>query len=265
MDFQVLEPFGIVLHLVADIEFLLRLQLRQDVLFFRHHAEPLLVPGRHIPGDVAFHGRLITIREIDGLVLPPEFVLPVNPACVRGKVRLIDAQIVHVEGIEDIMAALLKLPDQVAPPQGGDDEIGRGLKHVRGVLQGLHRGIVHAIEAYNPVFIIQRDHYKRTDVLCFQIFVLQRVAMPDFLQAVDDDISAHAELPVPAGADLRGDILKVFLLRPHPFRRPLIGIVVAPRGIALEDVSPLSLQGLSQIFQEHLQSPVRRLFQKGRP
>ena len=163
------------------------------------------------------------------------------------------------------MAALFQLSDQVAPPQGGDDEVRRGLQHVRGIFQGLHRRIVHPVKADNPVVIVQGDHHQGVDVLLLQVLVLERVAEPDILQVIDDDMPADAEIPIPAGADFRRHVLEVLLLRTHPGSRPLVGIVVAALRVFLKYIGPPALQGLPQVGQQHLQRLVRGLLQQGHP
>ncbi len=163
------------------------------------------------------------------------------------------------------MAALFQLSDQVAPPQGGDDEVRRCLQHVRGIFQGLHRRIVHPVKADDSAVIVQRNHHQRVDVLLLQVLVLERVAVPDVLQVIDDDMPADAEIPIPAGADFRRHVLEVLLLRTHPGSRPLVGIVVAALRVFLKYIGPPALQGLPQIGQQHLQRLVRGLLQQGHP
>ena len=72
-----------------------------------------------------------------------------------------------------------------------------------------------------------------------------------------------AEIPVPAGAHLRRDVLQRRLFRLHPGGRPLIGVVIAAGCVALKDIGPLPVQRLSQVLQQDLQGLVRRLLQQG--
>ena len=74
---------------------------------------------------------------------------------------------------------------------------------------------------------------------------------------------ADAEIPIPAGAHLRGDILKVLLFRLYPICHPLIGVVVAAGLVLLKDIGPLSVQGLSQVLQQHPKRLIRGFLQQG--
>ena len=101
------------------------------------------------------------------------------------------------------------------------------------------------------------------NALPLQVLVLKRFRLPNVLQALNDDVPAHAELLIPAGTNLRRDVLKALLLRPYAFGRPLVGVVVAPGLVLLEYVGPLSVQRFSQVLQQHLQRLIRRLLQQG--
>ena len=101
------------------------------------------------------------------------------------------------------------------------------------------------------------------DALPLQILILQWVRLPNVLQALNHNVLAHAELPVPACAHLRGDVLQALLLRLYPICRPLIGVVIAAGLILLKYVRPLPIQRLSQVLQQHLQRLIRRLLQQG--
>ena len=83
---------------------------------------------------------------MDGPVHARLLAVTVDLTLAGFKVYLVDAQIVHAEGVEDVVAPLSKLPEQVAPLQGGYDKVCRGLKDIRCVLQGFYRRIVHAVK-----------------------------------------------------------------------------------------------------------------------
>ena len=130
MKLQIFQAAGTVFHLIPDIEFLLRLKLSKHIVFFRHCAEPLLVPGNHIPGNIPFHGRLISVFKMNRPIHAVSFGVPVCFAFPCVKIHLINAQIVHAEGMEHLIAPLLKLPDQVTPFERGYDKVRRSLEHI---------------------------------------------------------------------------------------------------------------------------------------
>ena len=186
----------------------------------------------------------------------------VHLAFARVEVHLVNAQVVHAEGVEHIIAPLLKLPEQIPPLQGGHDEICRRLQHIRRVLQRLHGGIIHTVKADDPLPVVQGHHHKGVDALPLQVLILKRIRLPNILHVLYDDMPADAEIPVPAGAHLRGDILKVLLFRFHPGVHPLIGVVVAAGLVLLKDIGPLSIQRFSQVLQQHPKRLIRGLLQQ---
>ena len=101
------------------------------------------------------------------------------------------------------------------------------------------------------------------NALALQVLILKRVRLPDILQAFYDDVLADAELPVPACAHLRRDVLEALLFRLHPVGHPFVGIVIAAGLILLEYVGPLPVQRASQMLQQYLQRLVRCLLQQG--
>ena len=263
MDLQVLQPGGAVLYLVPDRELLLGLEPGKHIAFLRHRAEVLLVPGNHILRDIPLHRRRIAVLKIGR---PIHFHLPaaaVNLTFARVEVHLIDAQIVHAEGVEHVIAPFLKLPDQVAPLQGRHNKVRRRLEHIGRIFQRLHGGIVHTIKADDLFSVIQGNHHKGMHALTLQVLVLKRIRLPDILQASDDDVLADAKLSIPACAHLRGDVLEALLFRLHPVGRPFIGVVVTAGLVLLKYVGPLSVQRISQILQQYRQRLVRRLLQQG--
>ena len=125
-----LQPIGVILHLITDIEFLLRPELGEHIFLFYPGTQPLLVPGDHALGNIPFHCRQIAVLEVDGPIHFQPFAVPVNLAFSGIKIHLINAQIVHTEGMEHIVAPLLKLTEQVAAFQGGNNEVCRRLEHI---------------------------------------------------------------------------------------------------------------------------------------
>ena len=103
------------------------------------------------------------------------------------------------------------------------------------------------------------------NALTLQILVLKGSVLPDVFQPLDDNMLAGAEIPVPAGAHLSGNILKVFLFRLHPIGHPFIGVVIAAQLVLFKYVGPLPVQRLSQMHQEHIQRIIRSLLQQGHP
>ena len=101
------------------------------------------------------------------------------------------------------------------------------------------------------------------DALPLQVVILEGVCLSDVFQILNDDVLADAEIAIPAGAYLRGDVLKMVLFGRHPAGYPLIGVVVAAGLVPLKDVGPLSAQRLSQVLQQHIQRLVRSFFQQG--
>ena len=112
---QVLQPGRTVFHLVADREFLICPELSQHIIFFRHGAEPFLIPWNHIPGNIPLHSCRIAFLKIGGPIHTHRFAASVDFAFSCVEVYLIDTQVVHTEGVEHIIAPLLKLTEQVAP------------------------------------------------------------------------------------------------------------------------------------------------------
>ena len=90
------------------------------------------------------------------------------------------------------------------------------------------------------------------DALTLQVLVLKGVGLPDIFQALDDDMPADSEIPIPTGANLRRDILKILLLRFHPVGRPLVSVVVTAGFVLLEYVGSFPVQRLSKVLQQHL-------------
>ena len=160
------------------------------------------------------------------------------------------------------IAPLLKLPEQIAPLQGGHNKVCRRLEHIRCVFQRLHRGIIHTVKTDDPFPVVQRNYHKRLDLLPLQVLVLKRLRLPNILHVLNDDMPADAEIPVPAGAHLRRDVLKVLPLRLHPGGHPLIGVVVPAGLVLLKDIGPLPVQRLSQVLQQHLKRLIRGLLQQ---
>ena len=263
MELQVLQPPGAVLHLVPDGELFLAPEPGEHIALLCHRAEPLLVPGDHARGNIPLHSRRVALLKTGRPIHAQPFAAAVNLALARVEVHLIDAQVVHAEGVEHGIAPLLELPDQVAPLQGGYNKIRRGLEHVRRVLQRPHGGIVHAVKADDPFAVIQGNHHQGVNPLPLQVLILKRVRLPNILQAFNDDMLADAELPVPACAHLRGDVLEALLFRLHPVGRPFVGVVVAAGLVLLEYIRPLPVQRLPQMLQQHLQGLIRRFLQQG--
>ena len=262
MDLQISQPRTVILHLVPDREFLLLSELGQHIVFLRHGAQHLLVLGDHALGDIPLHSRLIAVLEVDRPIQPYPFAVPIDLTLACIEVHLIDAQIVYAEGMEHIIAPLLELPEQIAPLQGGHDKICRGLEHIRGVFQRPHVGVVHTVKADDPLSVIEGDHHEGADALPLQVLILEGVGLPDVLHILDDDMLADPEVPIPAGAYLRRDVLEVLLFRLHPVGRPLIGVVVSAGAVLFEDIGPFPIQRLPQMLQQHLQRLVRRLLQQ---
>ena len=82
------------------------------------------------PGDIPLHSRLIAGCKVGGPIQPHLFAAAVDLTFACVKVHLIDAQVVHTEGMEHVIAPLLKLPEQVAAFQGGYDKVCRRLEHI---------------------------------------------------------------------------------------------------------------------------------------
>ena len=160
------------------------------------------------------------------------------------------------------IAAFLQLPEQIAPLQRGYDKVRRRLEHIRRVFQRLSRGIVHAVKADDLFPIVQGDHHKGVDALPRQLLVLKGLHLPNILHVLNDDMSPNAEILIPTGAYLRGDILKVLLFRLHAIRHPLIGVVVAAGLVLLKYIGPLPLQGFPQVLQQYLKGLIRGLRQQ---
>ena len=125
MNFHVLQSIGIILYLIADIELILCLKPGKHIVFCRDGTEPLLVPGNYIQGYKPFHSLLIAILKIDIPIPSQPFIVPVYLAFICVEVYLINAQIIHAEGVKDIKTPLLQFTDQVPPFQGGHNKICR--------------------------------------------------------------------------------------------------------------------------------------------
>ncbi len=236
MNLQMPQPIGIILH---------------------------LIPGCHALRNVLFHSRLIAIHKADIPIHTHLLAVPVYLAFICIEIHLVDAQIIHTERMKHIIAPLLKLADQVPPLQGRYDKIGGSLEHIRCILQGLCRQIVHTVKPDKPFAVIKGNYNKRMNLLPLQVLIRKRIRFPDILQTPNDDMPADAEIPIPVGTHLRRNILQILLFRLHSFCRPLIGIVIPTRLIPLKDISPLSLKRFPQMLQQHLQRLIRRLLQQG--
>ena len=90
------------------------------------------------------------------------------------------------------------------------------------------------------------------DALPLQVLVLKGVALSDLLHALNDNMPADSEIPIPAGTYLRRDVLKAVLFRFHPVGCPFIGVIVAAGFVLLKYIGPLPVQGISQVLQQHL-------------
>ena len=150
--------------------------------------------------------------------------------------------------MKNIIASLLKLTKQIAPFQGGDDKVCRGLEHIRCVFQRFYRRIVHPVKSDKLFAVIEGDHHKRMDVLLPENLKLKRIRFPDILQALNDNMLSDAEIPIPAGAHLWWNILKILLFRLHPVCRPLIGVVIPTCLVPLKYIGPFPLKRFSQVF-----------------
>ena len=254
---------GIIPHLIADKELFSLSKLRKHIVLFRHGPKPFLIPQDRAPGNVLFHGLPVALLKTDGAVPPQPMAVPVYLAFIGVEVHLIDAQIIHAEGMQNVVAALLKLPNQIPPFQGGHDKVRCSLEHIRRIFQRLHGRIVHTVKADDLFTVIKGNHHKGVDVLPLQVLILEGIRLPNVFQILNDDMPAYTEIPIPVGAHLRRDILKVFLLRLHPIGRPLIGIVIFAGLVALKYIGAFPVQRLSQMLQQHLQRLIRSLLQQG--
>ena len=90
-------------------------ELSQHIVLFCHGAKPFLVLWNHALGNVPLHRHLIAVLKMGGPIQTALFAAPVYLAFPRVQVYLIDAQIVHTEGMENIIAPLLQLPEQIPP------------------------------------------------------------------------------------------------------------------------------------------------------
>ena len=109
------QPAGRTLYLVADKKLFLGLKLGEHIVLFGHGQNPLPVPGEHKLGDIPLHSRRVARLKITGPVHGHLFAVPVHLVFAGVKADLVDAQVVHAKGVEDVVTALLKLADQVAP------------------------------------------------------------------------------------------------------------------------------------------------------
>ena len=115
MDLHMFQPICIVLHLITHIELLLFLKLSQHIVPFRYGKKSLLIAGNHVPGNILLHSRSIPVFKTDGPIHAHLFAVPVYLTFAGVEVHLIYPQIIHAEGMENVMAALLKFTDQIAP------------------------------------------------------------------------------------------------------------------------------------------------------
>ena len=248
MNLQMFQSGGAVLHLITDRELFLRLELRQHIVLIRHSPEPFLISGNHVLRDIVFYSCLIAVGKMGGPIHHQLFAVSVDLTLVRVKVHLIDTNIVHTESMENIVAPFLKLTYQIAPFQGRHDKIRRGLEHIGCILQRLYGRIVYAVKADDLLTVIKRNHYERVDALLFQILVLKRIGLADIFHIPDDDVSADAEIPIPACAYLRRNVLEVILFRGDTVGYPFVGIIVAAGFVPLKYVGSFSVQRLAQML-----------------
>ena len=263
MNFHVLQSIGIILYLIADIELILCLKPGKHIVFCSDGTEPLLVPGNYIQGYKPFHSLLIAILKIDIPIPSQPFIVPVYLAFICVEVYLINAQIIHAEGVKDIKTPLLQFTDQIPPFQGGHNKICRSLKHIRRVLKRLYGRIIHAVKADNLFFVIKRNYHKGMNVLAFQSFILKRGLLADIFQISDDDMSSDAEIPVPGSAYLRRYVLKAFPFRRNSVCCPLIGIIVSAKAVPLKYVGTFPVKRFSQMLEQYLQRLVRSRLKQG--
>jgi len=111
MNFQVLQPGGAAFYLIPDGEFFLRLKLTEYIAPCGNGAETLLVPGDYVLGNIPVHGRLIAFLKASGPIDACLFTAAVGLTFACVKIYLINAKVVHAEGVEYIVAALLKHPE----------------------------------------------------------------------------------------------------------------------------------------------------------
>ena len=119
-----------VFYLISNRNLLLCSELSEHILFFCHGAEPVLVPWDNILRNILLHGCLIAILKMKGPVHAYPFAVSIGFTFACVEIYLIDAQIVHAEGMENIITAILELSDQVTAFQGGYDKICRSLQHI---------------------------------------------------------------------------------------------------------------------------------------
>ena len=118
MHLQMFQSKVTVFHLIPYGELFPGPELGEDIIFLRNGAQPRLIPRNYIFGDIPLHSRMIAVFEMDGPIDPHLFTVPVYLAFVCVKVYLADSQVIHAEGMEDIITSLLKLAEQVAPFDG---------------------------------------------------------------------------------------------------------------------------------------------------
>ena len=78
---------------------------------------------------------------------------------------------------------------------------------------------------------------------------LKGIALFYIFQVLNNNMSANAKIPIPAGTHFPGNILKILLLWLHSISHPLIGVVISTRFILLKDIGSFSVQCFSQIFK----------------
>ena len=250
-----------VVHLISDRELLLAPEFGEYIVFLGHGAEPFLIPGNHISGNIALHSCFIAVLKADSRIHAHLLVVPVDFAFTCVEVYLKDVQIVYTEGMENVIASFLEFADQIAPFQGRYNKVCRSLEHIRCVFQRLHRRVVHAVKADDLLTVIEGNHYKRADILQLQSLIRKGVGSLDIFQVLDDYIPSDAEIPIPAGTHFRRDILKIFFLWLYPVGYPLISVVIASGFVPFKYIGTFPVQRFSQILQQHCQRLVRSFLQ----
>ncbi len=135
MKLQMFQSIGIFPHLIPDIKLLLCPQLIHHKVFSGHGKKPLFIPRNHILGNILLHSPLIAVLEAYAPGRSHLFVVSVYLTFIRIEIQLIDAQIIHAEGMENVITLLLKFANQIAPLQRRYDKICRRLKHIRCIFQ----------------------------------------------------------------------------------------------------------------------------------
>ncbi len=242
------QPGGTVFYLITDRELFLRLELRQHIILIRHSTESFLISGNHVLRDIVFHSCLIAVGKMGSPIHHKLFAVSVDLTLVRVKVHLIDTDIVYTESMENIVASFLKFTYQIAPFQGRHDKIRCSLEYIGCILQRLYGRIVYAVKADDLLTVIKGNHYERVNALVFQILVLERIGLADIFHISNDDVLADAEIPIPACAYLRRNVLEVILFRGDAVGYPFVGIIVAAGFVLLKYVGPFPTQRLAQML-----------------